>query len=113
MRPLIEHLDTETLDWEPIEGVVGLWQKTLSFDEETGDYSRLLKIAPAFRSDAVLVHDFCEEVLIVSGSVYDHTSQKLFKAGDYSHLPPGTKHGPFTSEEGCITFEIHFGMPRD
>ncbi|MBN35824.1 MAG: hypothetical protein CMM46_13830 [Rhodospirillaceae bacterium] len=112
MRPLIEALDPDTLAWKPIEGFEGLWQKYLSVDEETGDYSRLLKLAPGFSSDVILAHDFCEETMVISGSVRDHTAGITMKVGHYSHLPPGTEHGPYSSEECCIVFEIHFGMPQ-
>lgn len=111
-KPFIDDLDPETIDWTPIEGEEGLWQKILSMDEETGDHTRLLKIAPGFKSDKVLVHDFWEEVFLVSGTVYDHTMGKTVVTGTYSNLPPGTEHGPYSSEDGCLTLEVRYGTPR-
>jgi hypothetical protein len=34
--------------------------------------------------------------------------QQKFSAGMYACRPPGMKHGPWRSEEGCITFEVRY-----
>lgn len=105
-KPFIEDLDSETLDWVELEP--GLLEKMLSVDPETGDHTRLLKIAPGYKSDKIIEHDFFEEVYLLSGSVFDHTMNKLIVTGTYSHLPPHTPHGPYSSQEGCMTIETRY-----
>lgn len=115
-KPFIEDLDAMSLGWTPIEGEPGLREKILSVDPLTGEHTRLLQIDPGYSSDKVLEHDFWEEVYIVSGEVYDHTMGKTIPTGTYSNLPPGTKHGPYSSDTGCMTIEIRYftrDMPAD
>lgn len=107
-KPLIDDLDPETLDWTPLED--GCCEKILSMDPETGDHTRLLRIPAGYQSDKVLVHDFWEEVYLLEGTVFDHAMCKTVATGTYSHLPPGTEHGPYSSEGGCITLEMRYGV---
>lgn len=107
-KPFIEDLDVATLEWMPIAGEEGLAEKILSHDAETGSHTRLLRIDPGYRSDKVLEHDFWEEVYLISGTVFDHTLGKEVVTGTYSHLPPHTKHGPYSSEHGCMTLEFRY-----
>ena len=69
-KPEIEFkdYDTEWL-WRPVEGdTLGIKEKILSEDPETGDYTRMLKFPPGIETSETLVHDFWEEVLIVEGT---------------------------------------------
>jgi hypothetical protein len=72
-KPEIEFVDGDThYQWQPVEGdTLGIKEKILSLDFETGDYTRLLKFPPGIETSETLVHDFWEEVWIVSGSLYD------------------------------------------
>ncbi|GLY68135.1 cupin domain-containing protein [Amycolatopsis taiwanensis] len=94
--------------WEPIEGVPGLAEYVLSKDPQTGSVTRLLRFDPGCDSTPMGVqrHDFWEEVLIYQGALHDLTLNKTFRAGEYACRPPGMAHGPWTTPEGCITFEV-------
>jgi hypothetical protein len=107
-KPDLEHLDVELIDWKPIVGETGVWEKLLSLDEETGSHTRLLKIDPGHESSKVLVHDFWEETWTIKGYLIDLGLNKVFKEGTYSCVPPGKKHGPYRSPEGYVSLEIRY-----
>ena len=94
--------------WQPIEGVDGLSELVLARDPETGSYSRLLKFEPGTDTTPMGVqrHDFIEEILIYEGSLHDLTLGETFHKGWWAYRHPDMPHGPWTSDEGCITFEI-------
>lgn len=94
--------------WVPIEGAEGLSEIVLGRDEQTGSYSRLLKFDAGADTTPLGVqsHDFIEEILIFEGSIHDLTLGETFGRGYWAHRHPEMPHGPWTSEEGCITFEV-------
>ena len=104
--------------WTPVPGgAQGVEQKMLSgaLDEEAkvGVRTRLIRFQPGTVAPDVFVHDYWEEVYLISGTLVngcDATGQggKPFTAPAYACRPPGTEHGPFTSAEGCIFFEIQY-----
>ena len=75
---------------------------------DTGDYTRVLEFKPGTRTTETLVHDFWEEVYIISGSLYDLAKKQNFAAGIYACRPPGMLHGPYDIPDGCMTFEIRY-----
>lgn len=106
----IEFIDCDThYEWQSVDGdTLGIKEKILSVDSRTGDYTRLLKFPPGAETSQTLIHDFWEEVWIVSGSLYDMQKQETFLAGYYACRPPGMKHGPYRTPFGCVTFEIRY-----
>lgn len=98
------------LPWTPIGGVPGLFEKVLSRDQKTGNYTRLLRFEPGTDTTAMGVqrHEFWEEVFIIQGSIRDLPLNKTFSAGMYACRPPGMRHGPWVSDSGCLTFEIRY-----
>jgi hypothetical protein len=106
----IEFNSMHDVPWHPIAGVRGLYEKILSKDESSGDYTRLLRFEP--NTDAtpmgVQRHEFWEEVFIAQGSITDVSLGQTFSAGMYACRPPGMPHGPWVSEHGCLTFEIRY-----
>jgi len=109
-KPEIEFVDYDTeYEWRPVEGdTLGIKEKILSEDSETGDYTRMLKFPPGIETKETLVHDFWEEVLIVEGSLYDIAKEETYLSGFYACRPPGMKHGPYRILYGCVTFEIRY-----
>ena len=106
-----EFFDTDLLPWNKIGE--GVYEKILSKDEETGAYTRLLKIEPGGKIEGILTHDFCEEVYIIKGSLVDKTLNKKFTAGMYAYRNPGMKHGPYESPDGFLAIEIrYYGMKK-
>lgn len=110
-------LDNET-GWEPVPGgAPGVQQKMLSgaLDEEVkkGVRTRLIRFLPGTIAPAIFVHDYWEEVYLISGRLVNGCDAEgnggsEYNAPSYACRPPGTEHGPFTSTAGCIFFEIQY-----
>ncbi len=109
-KPEMEFIDPDTnFQWRPVAGdTLGIKEKILSEDPETGSYTRLLKFPPGIRTKETLVHDFWEEVLILEGELIDLGKKQTYGAGFYACRPPGMKHGPYEIPRGCVTFEIRY-----
>ncbi len=109
-KPEIEFIDPDTnFPWQPVAGdTLGIKEKILSADPETGSYTRLLKFPPGIRTKETLCHDFWEEVLILEGELIDLGKKQTYGAGFYACRPPGMKHGPYEIPRGCVTFEIRY-----
>jgi len=95
--------------------VPGLFERVLALDPETGVATRLLRFDPGTDTSAAgfQVHDFWEEVYIVEGALHDLTLGQTFPKGSYACRPPGMPHGPWTAPEGCLTFEVRYGLAND
>ena len=98
----------------------GIKQKILAgaLDEEAGrgTRTRLLRFDPGVFTTAPFVHDYWEEVYLVSGDLTvgnDAEGQggEAFSPNTYACRPPGAHHGPFKSEGGCLLLEIHYYDP--
>lgn len=120
-----EHKEFHAVDmeqgWETPAGYpAGIQQKILagSLDEKgrRGTRSRLLRFAPGVYTTAPFVHEYWEEVYLVSGDlIVGNDAQgnggEAFKPNTYACRPPGAYHGPFKSEKGCVLFELHYFDP--
>ena len=78
-----------------------------------GSRTRLLRLMPGAFSTVPFVHDHWEEVFLFKGDLIvgnDDKGQggKSSQAFTYACRPPGAHHGPFTSKEGCLLYEIHY-----
>src|SRR5262249_7496901 len=86
--------------WETLPGYPeGIQQKILSgaLDEanKRGSRTRLLRFAPGAFTTKQVVHEYWEEVYIVSG---DFTiGGKPLPPNSYTCQPPSVRHGPFKS----------------
>ena len=117
-----EHKEFYTPDpasnWETPAGYPrGIEQQILAgtLDEKAkrGHRSRHLRIAPGVYTTEPFVHDYWEEVYHVSGDLIVGNDKQgnggtRFGPNTYACRPPGTPHGPFKSEGGCLLFEIHY-----
>jgi ChrR-like protein with cupin domain len=113
-------LDMES-GWETPPGYPdGIQQKIISggLDEEGrhGTRTRLLRFAPGVFTTAPFVHEYWEEVYLVSGDLTvgnDENGEggESFAPHTYACRPPGAYHGPFKSENGCLLLEIHYFDP--
>lgn len=109
-----------TRGWETPPGFPpGMQAKILSGDmdedRKTGSRTRLMRFEPGTAGTEAIVHEFWEEVYVVSGDFIsiDHTGAVLqrFPPNTYTCRPPGIWHGPFKSETGCLLLEIHYFDP--
>lgn len=112
MKQELEFFAASTLPWEPIPGLAGIEQKVLSGDKASADFSRLARIEAGADFHESLVHDFFEEIWILEGSIHDKRTGLTYTEGMYSCRPPGMVHGPFSSTEGCLVFEVRYSDPR-
>ena len=102
-------------EWRPGGGAApGIWEKILSADPDTGDYTRLMRFAPGADSsvNGTLTHDFWEEVYIVEGDLTDLKLQQTFTGGMYACRPPGMPHGPWRSDRGVLMVEFRYDFPQ-
>ena len=120
-----EHDEFYKLDlergWEiPAGYPSGIQQKILSgsLDETNrrGSRTRLLRIGPGVFTTQPFVHDYWEEVFLVSGDLTVGNDAKgeggnRFEPFTYACRPPGAHHGPFRSDRGCVLYEIHYYDP--
>jgi hypothetical protein len=97
--------------WETVKGTNGLIKQLfLAVDEATGDFTRLTRFkAGADTSDfGPQVHNFPEEIFIVSGQLYDKAFDRWLEAGDYASRPPGEVHGPFVAKTDCLVLDCSY-----
>ncbi len=109
-KPELEFFDPTCLAEQLVGGIAGLTERILSYDPETGDYTRMLQFAPGTDTSPMGVqqHDFWEEVWILEGSFHDLSLNRTFGAGMYACRPPGMPHGPWRSANGCRTLEMRY-----
>ena len=116
------HLEFHTLNmeegWETPAGYPeGIKQKILAghLDEAAGNgnRTRLLSFEPGVYTTAPFVHEYWEEVFLVSGDLIVGNDEsgnggEKYEGPTYACRPPGAFHGPFKSVNGCILLEIHY-----
>lgn len=110
-KPAHEFFPADSVDFTPCAGAVSdLTERILSADPATGVASRILRFAPGTDAtpNGIQIHDFWEEVYILEGSLTDLELGETFTAGMYACRPPAMKHGPWTSDNGCLTFEVRY-----
>jgi hypothetical protein len=119
MMPPRPHIEMNAIDfqsgWEqapgPSQGVeIKMLANDLDEERKTGARTRLVRFAPGSRFERVLVHDYWEDVFLLEGTLT--TADGVEPASDgrqtYSCRPPGTFHGPFRSETGCLLLEVQY-----
>lgn len=107
--------------WEsPVGYHPGIQQKILSGTLDTknrkGGHTRLLRFLPGAYSDKPFVHDYWEEVFVISGDLVVDSDANgkggtSYGPNTYCVRPPGVPHGPFRSEKGCLLLESHYYDP--
>ena len=120
-----EHKEFHAVDvtggWEKIPGYPdGIEHKILAgfLDEANreGNRTRLLKFEPGVYTTKPFVHEYWEEVFLISGDLTvgnDENGEggERFAPNTYACRPPGAVHGPFKSEGGCLLLEMHYFDP--
>jgi hypothetical protein len=104
--------------WETLPGYpAGIQQKIIAgaLDEEarSGNRTRLLRFAPGSYTTKPFVHEYWEEVFLISGDLIVGNDEeghggKKFQGFTYAVRPPGVYHGLFKSDSGCLLLETHF-----
>ena len=114
-------IDMETEGWRSPTGYPpDIEQKILAggLDEvaRKGSRTRLLRFRPGAHTTAPFVHEYAEEVYLISGDLIvgeDRPGEAAvrFAANTYACRPAGVLHGPFRSETGCLLLEFHYFEP--
>jgi hypothetical protein len=95
----------------------GIQQKIIAgdLDEKAGrgNRTRLLRFTPGTFTTKPFVHDYWEEVFLVSGDLIVGNDEKgqggeKFEGPTYAVRPPAVYHGPFKSDTGCVLLETHY-----
>ena len=107
-----------TWGWEKLPGYPdGIEQQVLAgfLDEKNrrGFRTRHLRFAPGVYTTEPFTHDYWDEVYLVSGDLVVGSDKNgkggtKFGPNTYACRPPGTPHGPFRSEKGCLLLELHY-----
>ena len=113
-KPELEFFDSDALPWSSVEGSAGVSERVLSADPGTGLLTRLLRWDPGVDTSGAgpAVHDYVEEVLVLSGSLRDLRLDQTFGPGYYACRPPGMVHGPWETIEGCVMLETRYAPER-
>ena len=101
--------------WRWLEGLEGAVEEAiLSQDPATGEFTRLTRFHPGADTGAfgATVHDHPEEILILSGRLWDEAFGMWLETGHYASRPPGEVHGPFRTETGCVVLDVSFPQRR-
>lgn len=111
-------LQIDSLAWESPPGFdAGISQvvlaDTLDQVAKRGTRTRLVRFGPGARTTVPFVHDYEEEVYVLEGdqALLDAAAtdiQAVYRGGMYFLRPAGTFHGPFSSEQGCLLYELHY-----
>lgn len=111
-------VDLTQLNWEhPPHFDAGIDQVVLvdTLDERAkrGVRTRIVRFGEGAQTRVPFLHDYHEEVYLVSGDQSRLDSVTLerrerYEEGSYFVRPAGTQHGPFGSEAGCVLLEIHY-----
>lgn len=111
-------LNIPSQNWEAPPGFdIGIEQivieDNLNTEKKTGIRTRFVRFNSGAATKTVFIHDYHEEVYLVSGDqvLLDKDTlkkKKKYTAGEYFLRPAGTNHGPFSSDDGCILLEIHY-----
>jgi hypothetical protein len=113
-KPELEFFSVTAVGWTPVPGSAcrGLVERVLAGDGRVE--TRILCFAPGTETtpNGVQVHEFWEEVYILTGSITDLRLGQAFTEGSYACRPPGMAHGPWRSPEGCTTFEVRYPDSR-
>lgn len=110
-KPEYEFFPVDTIGFTRCAGdVPTLTERILATDPQAGIATRMLRFDPGTDTtpNGVQVHDFWEEVYVIEGSLTDLELGQTFTAGMYACRPPGMAHGPWRSDDGCLTFEVRY-----
>jgi hypothetical protein len=109
-KPELEFFPVASIEWAEVSP--GVCERVLARDSDGVGLTRILRWDAGVESTEPAVHDYVEEVYILSGSMYDTTLEQTFSAGDYACRPPGMVHGPWTSANGCEMLEWRYAELR-
>jgi hypothetical protein len=86
-KPALEFFPVASVEWTAVSP--GVWERVLARDDDGVGLTRILRWDPGLDTSphGAAVHDYVEEVLILSGAMHDLTLDATFTAGDYACRP--------------------------
>ena len=110
-KPELEFFPADDRPWVAVPGAPpGHYEKVLTQSPERMFVTRLMKVDPGCASTETFSHDIWQDVLIVEGSQFDVGLGLTLTTGMYVCRPLGMKHGPYQTDEGCVTFEVRYRL---
>jgi hypothetical protein len=121
------HVDFNEFDlaagWETPSGYPrGITRKILASDidetKKAGSRTQLLRFGKGVFTTEPFVHEYMEEVFLIEGDLSVGSDEAgthgdgTFTAPAYASRPPGTVHGPFKSQLGCLLLEFHYFVEK-
>jgi len=121
------HVDFNEFDltagWETPSGYPrGITRKILASDidetKKAGSRTQLLRFGKGVYTTEPFVHEYMEEVFLIEGDLSVGSDKAgargdgTFTAPSYASRPPGTVHGPFKSQFGCLLLEFHYFVEK-
>jgi ChrR Cupin-like domain len=113
-----KHVEMQPIDmgvgWSQMEGFAGVEVKYLANDLDektmTGARTRYVRVAPGTKTPVKQVHTYWEDVFVLEGDLYPLADgcDSAPTSPHYSLRPPGTSHGPFGSQHGCLLLEVQY-----
>lgn len=114
-KPEMEIQNVDHIPWQPVTGGgvsgAGSYEKILSMDPETGNFTRLLRVEAGVETAETLSHDVWEEIYIIKGKYIDKGKNITLTTGMYGCRPPGMKHGPYKFLESSLMLEMKYRNP--
>jgi hypothetical protein len=109
-KPALEFFLADTVAWKPVADLPGAFERVLARDSDGRLFTRILRWDPGVDTSPMgpAVHDYVEEVFILTGSMRDLMLGETFSAGYYACRPPGMTHGPWMTHEGCEMLEVRY-----
>lgn len=102
----LEFFDPALRPWDGRDDGAGIYVKTLTACPDTGSYGRLVKFHPGATTPTAMSGEVSRsEVWVVSGDLRDGDGN-LHPGGTYGNLDLDLLDGSWTSEQGCLVFEV-------
>lgn len=115
-RVPLEGAATDDVRWQPVAGHEGAIAELILADNldpltRTGSRTRLVRWERGTLLAQPVRHDFCEEILLLSGDLIvgcdtNGGGGEAFEAYSYASRPADVWHGPFTTRTGCLMLEL-------
>ncbi len=114
-KPGMETQNVGHVPWRPVAGGgvsgAGAFEKILSMDPETGNYTRLLRVDAGVETTETLSHNVWEEEYVIEGKYIDKGKNITITTSMYGCWSPGMKHGPYKFLQRSLILEMRYRNP--
>lgn len=102
-----EFFDPAFVEWDGVDTDAGVYVKTLASCADTGSYGRLVKFRPGSSKPTEFSGEVNRsELWIVSGDMVELDTGSVHPAGSYGNLDTDLLDGRWSSNSGCVVFEV-------